>query len=440
MSHDCDSGERGFAALQGRECAKLAEELLDKSSSTCKQELSPVVGQGERRPRVAHLVHCDGDGGGPVSISRTLKYFHATQDQFVLAGGRGRIHALAQQLGIPFYQLPLETKGRALTVGFWKLLHRLRVLKPDVLVVHGQWGGPLGALAGRLTGVPRIIYVARWPSFYTSWDLLRVIRNHLAERIPCRLSDWTVTLSESNRYQYFLRRHVKDDERLLMIPNAISVEDRPTPDQVAHFRQQQGWSDDCCHVVSVGRLTDQKRVMWLIKSWPEVVNRCPQARLWIIGEGPRRPFLEGLAKTLKITGSCRFLGEQPGIMSVAAADIVAMTSVYESRGNVAMEAMLCGKPVVASDVDGIRDTIRHDIDGFLVQAGNVSEFSTRLIRLIETPTLRRVVGEAGQKSIMRYDTPLVMSEYEKLFARALGWACACRLCDVGMFLESPLMC
>lgn len=338
----------------------------------------------------------------------------------MLAGDRGRIFATCQELQIPFYQLPLETKGKAILAGFWLLIWQLRQLRPDILVVHGQWAGPLGAVAGRLAGVPKLIYVARWPAFYTSWDLLRVVRNHLSERVPCRLCDWTVTLSESNRYQYFIRRHVEEG-RLLMIPNAISPEDRPTAEQVAVFRRQYEWSDEHCNVVSAGRLSDQKRVMWLVQSWPRVIQRCPQARLWIVGDGPRRTYLENLARELGICDTCVFMGEKAsGMVAIASADVVAMTSVYESRGNVAMEAMLCGRPVVASDVDGVRDTINREVDGFLVRPGDIQDFANRLIQLIEDPALRQKMGAAGRRSIQRYDVPLVMREYEKLFAVALA--------------------
>lgn len=340
----------------------------------------------------------------------------------MLAGSHGRIYATCQELGIPFYEVPLETKKKALLLGFWKLVWQLRQLRPDVLVVHGQWAGPLGALAGRLARVPKIIYVARWPSFYTSWDLFRVVRNHLSERVPCWLADWTVTLSESNRYQYFIRRHVEED-RLLMIPNAISAEERPTAEQVASFRKRWNWRDEHCNVVSVGRLTDQKRVMWLIQAWPEVMRRCPQARLWIVGDGPRRAFLENLARELGIEASCGFMGELPtGMVPIASADVVAMTSVYEGMSNIVMESLLCGKPIVASDVDGVRDTIERNVDGFLVRPGDIQTFADRLIQLIEDPALCRKMGAAGRKSIQRYDVPRVMREYEKLFDVAMAKA------------------
>lgn len=372
-----------------------------------------------KKPRVIHVLHLDGDGGGPVSINRMLGFFHHKHEQIMICGGRGRIYENCQRLQIPFYQLPLKTKMGALTAGVWQLSRLLKKLQPDLLVLHGQWGGPIGALAGKWAGVSRMIYMARWPSFYTSWDFFRVMRNHWAERVPCRLADWTVTLSESNFYQYYLRRHVPEGQ-LRMIPNSINMDCRPSPARVEEFRQRWGWTPNHCHVVSVGRLTDQKRVMWLVQGWPQVVKACPHAKLWIVGDGPRRSFLTQLVKKLRIEDSCTFLGEQDGITAISAADIVAATSVYEGMSNSVMEALVCGKPLVASDVDGIRDTVQRNVDGFLVRVGDVRGFALRLIELIQDPVLRAKMGRAGQKSIQRYDTPVVMAQYEELFNEALA--------------------
>lgn len=385
------------------------------SSNTVSQAARSGIAPVKRKLRVVHIVHKDGPGGGPISINRIVTYFHRVQDITVLAGGQGKVSQHCELLQVPFCKVPLETKLKALFLGLPLLVWHLLRIKPDVVVVHGQWAGPVGAIAARIARVPKVVYVARWPSFYTSWDLFRVVRNHFSERVPCRLSDRTVTLSESNYYQYLLRQHAPED-RLMMIPNSISKNDLPTPDQVEFFRTKCGFSSANCNVVSVGRLTDQKRVMWLVQSWKTVIAECPHAKLWIIGDGPRLPLLKELAAELKLGESCVFLGEQDGLAAIGASDIVAMTSVYESRGNVAMEAMLCGKPIVASNVDGICDTIHHNVDGFLVQPGYTKQFAERLIDLIKDPALRQRMGSAGEQLIAEYDVPLIMKHYETLFA------------------------
>lgn len=407
-----------LTGIQRSEIMRESSVKSDRSEAPISHEMLSTA-PSSSKPRVVHVVHLDGAGGGPVSINRMFHFFHEKQELIMVCGGRGIVFENCKRLHIPVYQLPLETKLGALTIGFFQLVMLLRKLRPDLVVLHGQWAGPVGALAGKLAGVPKMIYIARWPSFYTCWDLLRTIRNHLSERLPCRLADWTVTLSDSNFYQYYLRRHVPEG-RLRMIPNAISEAEMPTPDQIARFRERWDWKKENCHVVSVGRLSDQKRVMWLVQCWPTVIEACPHARLWIVGDGPRRPVLEQMAKDLKIEESCVFMGEQSGMTAIAASDIVAMTSVYESRGNVAMEALMCGKPLVASDVDGIRDTVRRDVDALLVRVGDVQGFARRLVELIQDPALREKMGDAGQKGMKRYDIPMVMGQYEALFNEALG--------------------
>jgi glycosyltransferase involved in cell wall biosynthesis len=96
---------------------------------------------------------------------------------------------------------------------------------------------------------------------------------------------------------------------------------------------------------------------------------------------------------------------------VAASDIVAFTSLYEARGNVAVEAMACGKPLVASHVDGIRDSFQDGVEGFLVAPGDVRSFAERLVRLIQDQALRRQMGEAGTRTALQFAKPLIMRQY-----------------------------
>jgi glycosyltransferase involved in cell wall biosynthesis len=365
------------------------------------------------KPVVAHLIHLDGPGGGPISFLRLLGYFHQKHTQVAIAGGKGRIYQTCLRLRIPFYKIPIHDK-KSILYGFWALVWRLWKLKPDLLILHGQWAGPVGALAAKLAGVRKIIYIARWPAFYTSWDLFRLLRNFFSEYVPCKLCDRTITLSESSHYQYLLRQWVPD-KKLLMIPNAVIPEEVPGPEQVRLYRKKYGWTDDCCHVVSVGRLSTQKRLDWLLKSWQIVHEKRPQARLWIVGNGPLLNELKEMAQQLNLEDSCTFMGEQFGLLSIASSDIVAMTTLYESRGNVAMEALLCRRPIVASMVDGVCDTVRNEHEGFLVPPGYNAQFAERLIELIDNPELREQMGSVGSEQIGRFRLNKVMKEYDEAF-------------------------
>jgi glycosyltransferase involved in cell wall biosynthesis len=261
-----------------------------------------------------------------------------------------------------------------------------------------------------MTGV-KSIYIIAWPSFYTDWTPWRTLRNAWAEWIPCRLAKRVVALTPSVYYQYLVRGWA-GDEKLVIIPNIVPQTGPPSRDDVIRIRREKGWADDAVHVVSVGRLTNQKRVDWLLNAWKGVQAKCPDARLWIVGDGPDRDHLVNLSGQLGLTASCQFLGATPcGIPYIAAADIVVMTTMYEGFGNVACEAMACGKPVVVTAADGVRENVADGIDGYLVQPGDIPALTHRLVHLVTHPNERHDMGEAGLRSVQRWNVERVLSRY-----------------------------
>jgi len=368
--------------------------------------------------RIVHLMYEDGPGGGPVMVKRHIKYYFQHCDIVLLHGGRGETVEYCQQEGIRTVQLPIDRIWK-LFFGWVPLFYQLRKLKPDLLIVHGQWSAPLGALVGKLAGVKKMIYIAQWPSFYTDWDLYRVIRNHIVESIPVTICNKVVCISTGNMYQYQIR-FPKQLDKLIHISNPFDLTDEPTKEDGAHLRAQFGWRDDQINVVSVGRIATQKHVEWLLESWVTVQREVPEARLWIVGGGEEEPRMHELTKELQITSTCTFLGSQKnGLRFINGSDIVAMTTLYEGHANIPMEAHFCGKPIVANAVDGVRDSISDGDDGFLVEAADTKTFSERIITLCRSKELREKMGAVGRRNVERFSMEKVMLGYSKLIQQAI---------------------
>ena len=234
------------------------------------------------------------------------------------------------------------------------------------------------------------------------------------------MCDRVVLLSAGNWHQYTMRK-LAPPAKMRVIPNGIDLTRVPSREAVERVRKEEGWDDGNCHVVSVGRLADQKRLDWLLESWRLVQEAEPAARLSIIGEGDEEPGLRELAHELNIEGTCTFLGSRAsGIEYVAASDIVAMTTLFESFGLVALEAMACGRPVVVNDVDGPRDCVDNGVQGFLVRPGDIKAFADRLLMLIRDQKLRLRMGEAGVARAQEYALPITMKMHHDLIDEVLA--------------------
>lgn len=381
--------------------------------------MSHVATPEPHRKKVCHVIHLDGPGGGPVNVIDNLRNFSGEFELSAIHGGSGRIAVVCDELGIRHWELPIDRLSR-LIVGLPMLAWRLRKIRPDLVMVHGQWAGVVGIIAAWLAGVQRRIYIAHWPSFYTDWDWYRVLRNHFTEAISCSGATRVVTISEGNHYQFLIRR-LGTDSKFAIINNSMDLRRVPGRQRIEEVRARHGWSSDEVHVVSVGRLADQKRLDWLLQSWRLVLAKTPQARLWIVGEGPEHGALVHLATKLGITGTCTFLGPQPnGIDYVAASDLVAMTTIYEGHANVPLEAMACGKSLVANAVDGVTDSVCDGVEGFLVPPGDIELFAERLLQLIADPALRRAMGERGLERVREFSPERTMGKYRELIREVLA--------------------
>jgi phosphatidylinositol alpha-1,6-mannosyltransferase len=158
-------------------------------------------------------------------------------------------------------------------------------------------------------------------------------------------------------------------------------------------------------VACVSRLIARKGQDTLIRAWPRVLAAVPDAKLLLVGGGPDRERLEGLAKP--IASSVVFTGPVPWAdipPYVDAADVFAMpcrTRRFglepEALGIVTLEASATGKPVVIGDSGGTPDTVKHGETGYLVDPYNPVAVGVRIIELLGDPDRARAMGAAGRE-------------------------------------------
>lgn len=169
-------------------------------------------------------------------------------------------------------------------------------------------------------------------------------------------------------------------------------------------------------LVAVGRLSSVKDYPLLI----EALALVPRARAWILGEGPDRAMLEQLAADQGVGDRVRFWGFQPSPWPfMAAADVLVLTSVYEGFGNVLIEAMACGTPVVATRSPGTVEIITDNVNGLLVDH-EPQAVAAGISRLLTDRALRdRLVAQAST-DVRSYALPAVTGRYERLFAELVA--------------------
>jgi glycosyltransferase involved in cell wall biosynthesis len=169
-------------------------------------------------------------------------------------------------------------------------------------------------------------------------------------------------------------------------------------------------------VLCLGRISRQKGQDVLLDAWSEVVRRAPQARLYLVGDGPEREGLEARAPSgVVFTGTRSDAGDW-----LAAADVVALPSRWEGMSMVMLEAMATGRSVVASDVAGASEALS-DEAGVVVPPENPEKLVLALLQRLENPALAEAEGRAGRRLAERsHSLEVAAGAMERIYREVLA--------------------
>lgn len=189
-------------------------------------------------------------------------------------------------------------------------------------------------------------------------------------------------------------------EKCIAVLNGI--DGKQTLPDPAPVRKMLGVSGQQIVIGTVGSLVIRKGVHDLLRAAKTVRERTGAPfKLLIVGEGPQRGELEALANSLGLRNDVIFPGFQKAPLPfISAMDIFVLASAREGLPRVILEAMLLGKPVVASDVVGSRELVRKDVSGSLFPYGNVAALANSLLHLIENQALREEMGRRGREIVL----------------------------------------
>jgi glycosyltransferase involved in cell wall biosynthesis len=290
----------------------------------------------------------------------------------------------------------------------------LRSLRPDL--VHLVDVDPPAAIAARLAGVRRLLVTYHTPELRPP--------DNLAGRI-LRRAGWlarphVVFTSEPDR-ETGLRLDPLAAANTEVVPLGIDLSAFDPERARPVLRDELGVKGPL--VGTVGRLHPQKAQAELVAAAPRVLVAHPDATFVIAGEGVLRPELERQIAELGLRDRVLLLGQRDDVPDVMASlDVFALTSTYEGLCLVVIEALALARPVVATPVGGIRETVLDDETGVLFPVGDTIALAAALIRLLSDPNTRARLGEAGRERVgalyaLERMVEGTIAVYERLLAR-----------------------
>jgi glycosyltransferase involved in cell wall biosynthesis len=287
-----------------------------------------------------------------------------------------------------------------------RLARRLQEGRFDLLYLNNQPASNLeGYLAAEASGVP-VVQHCRIDVTLKPEETAAVNRN--ARRVIC----------VSRGVADSLVRQGVDPGRCAVVPNAIDGRQKlPEPAVLP------GVAPGSVVFGSVGSLIARTANDHLLRAAAAVRGRCPLPfHLLLVGEGPERAPLEALARQLGLRERVIFAGFQKlPLPWVAAMDVLVLASAKEGLPRTLLEAMLLGKPAIASDVVGSRELVRPGVTGLLYPFGDWNALAGHLQHLLEHAAERRRLGDAGRAVVLAdYSIEAYVAGVEAVLDQAAG--------------------
>jgi len=296
------------------------------------------------------------------------------------------------------------------------LFRTLIKMKFDIIHAHDFYAASsfYGAMASRAKGTPFILtqHNDQLPSKVVN-ALLYLFDGYTLGRYVFSQARKIIALNTA------IKAHLvamgADENKMSIIPNAIDTR-LFSPNRKNLLETKWGISHPV--ILFVGRLVEDKGVKYLLRAFSEVVQEIPDAKLVIVGKGPQEKELKKLQESLGLT-HVFFLGKvetkfMPNIY--AGCDVLVLPSIHEPFGNVVIEAMAAGKPVIGSYIGGMKDTIIHGVTGYHVPPRNAEQISNFLVRLLSDVALREKLGRSSrEKAVADYNEEFVISKIEKIY-------------------------
>jgi glycosyltransferase involved in cell wall biosynthesis len=175
-------------------------------------------------------------------------------------------------------------------------------------------------------------------------------------------------------------------------------------------------------IVYVGSLEERKGVRYLIKAFPAIKASVPGVKLLIVGKPlPGQENYLNKLKNLAKDADIIFAGARPDVYDImSAGDVLVAPSLSETFGRIIIEAMACGKPVVASNVGGIPEIIDDGRTGLLVEPKNEKSIADAVIRLLTLKTFADSIASVGRKIVEeRFNVSSQITKIEEILDELL---------------------
>lgn len=350
--------------------------------------------------------------------------YHTSLVSGSVSEGEGDLTSLAHEMDLSTVMIPELSRslhGMRDVVAFWKLFQLMKREKPDIVHTHMAKAGALGRLSAVLAGVPVIVHTFHghtFHSYFAPWkaSLFLWVERFLAKRTHC-----LVAVSECVREELCTRYRIAPPQKVRVVPVGLDLE--PFLEEVPKVSKERlGFPEEALLVGIVGRLVPIKDHEFLIRMASEICRKRKDVFFLIVGGGPQEVFLKQKVRDLNLTERVRFLGWWRDLPTLyRCLDIVVLTSKNEGTPISLIEAMACGRAVVATRVGGVPDVVQEGVTGYTVPGGVLQAFVDKVELLLDHRGLREQMGQEGKRWVReRFSKNQLLQNINTLYEELLS--------------------
>lgn len=302
-------------------------------------------------------------------------------------------------------------RGKFDPATFLDLLKIVDRKKVDVLHLHGYGATTFGRAVAAYRKLPAVLHehanLTDTPWFQKA-----------ADRALAPFTDIAIAVSESTA-EFVIKARQMPSERVKVVYLGAPMDEFArgrSADERESIRQELSIRPEEIVMGTVTRLHDSKGNEYLIEAARKVVDQRPQAKFFLFGEGPLLEPLQQQAARLGLGDRFVFGGFVKDVAAVLAAfDVSVFPSLWEGTPLTVFETMAAGKPIVATDADGLLDVLTDEHDALIVPKRDAGALAQKIVRLVDSPEERARLAANARVTSAEYDIAAFVRKMERLY-------------------------
>jgi len=342
--------------------------------------------------KVLHLLKHLNTGGITSYVLGLVKPLRQHDIEIQVLSSGGECQSDFQALGVVSHQLPINIKSELspnLYTSIPKVIRIIRENKIDLLHAHNRPNQVLAFWVQKITGIP---VVTTCHGFF---------KHHLGRRLLPAWGNQVIAIS-FGVYDHLVNDFHVPESKVLTIMNGVDIRkidqayEKHDPKEV---RVRYGFQPQDCVIGNIARMVADKGHEFLIQAVSLLKQKNGNIKLLIVGDGRERAHLQQLVQTLGLDKQVVFTGNVKDITEpLAAIDIFVFPATWrEGFGLSIIEAMICRKPVIVSNIRALNTLVKNNDTGILIEPSNSHVLADALNHLIKNSDLRRSIGASGRR-------------------------------------------